>query len=511
MNVAELNHRSAPCLLFCSEYLSEIIYHKPEARAVTMEISLRRVATVFNVLTSFISVTYASAPLILQQALLSKGSTDTHAIPATFGTPGQTINLIISTTSERSWVYASTFCTSLPAGPARSSCEASITAIGDHVTTSLYDPVLSSSWKDTSSLFTYEGSNNQQRFVGTIGMDKVTIGGIDIPNFEFVVVTGTNVGADQAASVVGMIGLDGGIGGVLGLGGNSNFLKYLVDTGAIKSSSIGVQLASMVIFDDAENVMAYPARRIVPFGTKSTEFPGNIILGGYDGEKLDSQATGGGGLNSRNEIETSVTQLTSSWFDGAATGVAENTVEYQATGAGGNSGGNSKAAGVPTVIDSTSPFILIPQAFWDQMSSKWNRGGINETTGRTYYVDRTGFRDWRNFTFDLVSKDGSNSQVIMQHFDWNVWDPEVNFWAPAFKLQPPGVETLVLGRPAIRALYIAVDWDKKEARTEPLKQRTTEKVKLVQVVSGTCGGISMQLNTIAVGAMVVSMIIGEYI
>ena len=347
--------------------------------------------------------------------------------------------------------------------------------------------------------------------MGTLGTDKVTIGGIDVPSFEFGVVTGTNVGDDQVASIVGMAGLDGGIGGVLGIGGKSNFLKYLVDTGAIKSSSIGVQLASMVIFDDAENVKAYPARRIVPFGTESTVFPGNIILGGYDGEKLDSQADSGGGLSSRNEIETSVTQLTSSWFDGASTDAVENTVEYQASGAGGSSDGNNTAVGVPTVIDSTSPFILLPQAFWGSMSSHWTRGAINKTTGRTYYADKSGFRDWRNFTFDLVSKDGTQSQVIMQHFDWNVWDPEVGFWAPGFKLQPPGVDTLVLGRPAIRALYIAVDWDKKEAKTEPLKKRTTEVVKIVQVVSGTCGRIALPLRAVAFGVMVLGVIVGEYL
>ena len=489
-------------------FLPQICTCTSQGEILTMAISLRRVTIVFTLLASFTSVAQAAAgaPVILQQMLLSKNSTDTHAIPAIFGTPGQTINLIISTTSERSWVYAPTFCTSLAAGPARSSCEGFITS-----NTPLYNPVSSSTWKQTSSVFTYDGPNNQQMFVGTLGTDKVKIGGIDVPNFEFGVVTGTNVGDDQAASIVGMTGLDGSIGGVLGLGGNSNFLKYLVDTGAIKSSSIGVQLASMVIFDDAENVKAYPARRIVPFGTESTEFPGNIILGGYDGEKLDNQATSGGGLSSRNEIETSVTQLTSSWFDGASTGVVQNTIEYQASGAGGSSGGGSNTVGVPTVIDSTSPFILLPQAFWSQMSVHWTRGKINDTTGRTYYVDKTGFRDWRNFTFDLVSKDGTKSQVIMQHFDWNVWDPEVNFWAPGFKLQPEGEDTLVLGRPAIRALYIAVDWDKKDVKTEPLKQRTTEVVKIVQVVSGACGRIAMPLNVVAFGAVVVGMIAGRYL
>jgi len=473
-----------------------------------MAISVRRMATGFTLLAGFISITQASAPIILQQMLLSKNSTDTHAIPAMFGSPGQTVNLIISTTSARSWVYAPTLCASLAAGSARRSCEASIAAGGGRATTPLYNPASSSTWKQASTSFTYEGPNNQQRFVGALGTDKVTIGGVDVSNFEFGVVTEVNVEDDQIASIVGTAGLDGGIGGVLGLGGDSNFLKYLVDKGAIKSSSIGVQLASMVLFDDAENVKAYPARRIVPFGTESTEFPGNIILGGYDGEKIDTQATGGGGLNSRNEIETSVTQLTSSWFDGAHTDAVQHTIEYQA-GAGG--GGSDGATGTPAVIDSTSPFILIPQAFWNKMSSHWTRGNVNKTTGRTYYSDPSGFRDWRNFTFDLVSKDGTKSQVIMQHFDWNVWDPEVGFWAPAFKLQPPGVGTLVLGRPAIRALYIAVDWDKKEAKTVPLKKRTTEVVKIVQVISGTCGRIAMPLNALVIGVMVVGIIVGEYL
>ncbi|RPB19791.1 acid protease [Terfezia boudieri ATCC MYA-4762] len=475
-----------------------------------MAIPLRSVVAVITLLMGFISTAQAAAPIILQQMLLSKNSTDTHAIPAIFGTPGQEINLIISTTSEQSWVYAPTFCTSLPVGPARSSCQSSIAADGAKVITSLYNPVSSSTWKQTSTMFSYEGPNNQQKFAGILGTDKLTIGGIDVPNFEFGVVTITNVGDDQVASMVGMTGLDGGIGGILGLGGNSNFLKYLVDTGTIKSSSIGVQLASKVIFDDAENVKAFPARRIVPFGTESTEFPGSIILGGYDGEKLDNEATSNQGLSSRNEIETSVTQLTSSWFEGDATDTVKTTIEYQASAAGGGSDGDNKAVGVPTVIDSTSPFILLPQTFWDSMSSNWNRGAINKTTGRTYYVDRTGFRDWRNFTFNLVSKDGTQSQVIMQHFDWNVWDPEVKFWAPAFKLQPPGVETLVLGRPAIRALYIAVDWDKKVAKTEPLKKRTAEVVTVVQVVSGARARIAMSLKTVAFWVIVAGIIGGEY-
>lgn len=453
----------------------------------------------------------AGAPIVLQQALLAKNSTDTHAIVATFGNPPQTINLIVSTTSSKSWVYAPSFCTSLVKGLTRQFCEASIAVSGGGArdpkardSTPIYNPQDSSSWKDSGSVFTYDGPNNQQRFVGTVGTDKVVIGGIEIAEFEFGVVTKTDIGKDAAAAaaVVAMAGLDGGIGGVLGLGGDSNFLKYLVDTKAIRSNSIGVQLASRISFTDEENVKNFPARRIIPFGTKDTEFPGNIILGGYDSEKINVDAAQGGGLNGQNEIETNVVKFSSSWFNGANTDNVQHTIEYEAAVGGGSADATANATtGIRAVIDSTSPFIMMPRAFWSVIGQHWNRGTINQTTGRTYYTDSTAYRDWRNFTFDLVNQNGQQSQVIMQHFDWNVWDPETKFWAPAFQLQPEGEDTLVLGRPAIRALYVAVDWDKKEAKTEPLAKRTTEQVKIVEVVSEASARDWAAARVAAVGGM----------
>src|SRR5690606_29290515 len=120
---------------------------------------------------------------------------------------------------------------------------------------------------------------------------------------------------------------------------------------------------------------------------------------------------------------------------------------------------------VPVVIDSTSPLILIPQTFWDSyLDNTWNRARMDAKTNRAVWVDLTGYRDWRNFTFVLQGADNVIKELTIQHFDWNLWDEEQGFWAPAFGLTSG--DKFVIGRPGLRALYAAVDWEQKRAATK---------------------------------------------
>ncbi|KAI5800165.1 aspartic peptidase domain-containing protein [Peziza echinospora] len=423
--------------------------------------------------------TAVSGTFALPQVALPFNTTDTHAIPAQFGNPPQFINLIISTTSSKSWVYSKAFCSSLNATTRRAQCEGADTAASGG--SALFDETQSSNWKQKDTAFSYSSSNNQQDFKGILGSDVVTIGGITIPNLEFGVVTQAE---SPDASTLTMTGLDGGIGGVLGVGEGSPYLKYLMEKKLISGNSIAVQLAINIAFTDEAASKTAPNRRIVPYDNPDTSVSGSILFGGFDANRFQTNDSAASNLSKDGEIMTTITMMTSTWFDGANDNNPSFSTEFKSD------------TGASTVIDSTSPFILIPESYWAQMDPQWSRGAINTTTGRTYYTDPSGHRDWRNFTFTLYDAEKKQSrQLTLQHFDWNIWDPEVNFWAPAFKLQPKGVETVVLGRPAMRALYAQVDWDKRTAKTVPVTKRGNLPKAKIEKTNAASGRV-------AVGAMV---------
>ena len=261
-----------------------------------------------------------------------------------------------------------------------------------------------------------------------------------------------------------------GVGGSLGLGRDSTILSVLKKGGYIKQLLYGLNLGATIFFTDSENAAKYPERLISlsGVGQGQTSVSGSFTLGKVDESKLSGkdgndliQTT----LNSKGEVELTIYSLVSSWFDGVGRSTLSSTNEFRVP----------SPAGIRAVVDYSTPYIHLPRSLWDQMDPVWNRGDLNATTGRTYYTDRTAYRDWRNFTFQVAGASTSAARVnlTLQHFDWNIWDEAVGFWAPAFKIFGRGAEEkIVLGRAALGAMYVAVNWDDNNARAASLGRRS---------------------------------------